>query len=309
MGFIQKVVGLRVSFVVLFAIGILGACTRKESPIGTEKNPVKFLLLPSVDAAVMSSKGRLLEKYLETQTGLSVDVAIPQSFVAVVESFGTERADVATLNAIGYIMAHERYGAEALLMTVRFGSDSYRAQILVPANSPIKKVEDINGKKFAFVDPLSTSGYLMPLDLLNRNNVKPSDTVFAKKHDSVVTMIYQGQVDAGATFHTPANDGKIQDARRLVKTQFPDIEDKVKILTLTDAIPNDPIVFRKGLPAEIKTKIVDALMAYIGTDEGKETLHAVYGITGLKTSTDATYDPIRKMLESTGKAADELLTK
>ena len=50
-------------------------------------------------------------------------------------------------------------------------------------------------------------------------------------------MIYQGQVDAGATWYSPPLNGKIQDARKLVKTQYTDIESKVKIIHLTDPLP------------------------------------------------------------------------
>lgn len=129
------------------------------------------------------------------------------------------------------------------------------------------------------------------------------------KHDSVVSMIYTGQADAGATFYSPEAEGEIQDARRLVKTQYPDVEKKVKIVELTDEIPNDPIIFRKEVPEEMKKTLVEAFVKYVGTPEGKDTFNKVYGVTELKPATDADYDKVRNMLKALGKNADDLMKK
>src|SRR6185437_3716402 len=117
-------------------------------------------------------------------------------------SFGTNRADVAALNTYGYIIAHEKYGAEARLITIRYGDSTYKAQFLARSDSGIKKLEDLNGKKIAFVDPASISGYLLPLKYLKDRGIKPKETMFAMRHDNVISMIYQHQVDAGATFYS-----------------------------------------------------------------------------------------------------------
>ncbi|WP_374031063.1 phosphate/phosphite/phosphonate ABC transporter substrate-binding protein [Bdellovibrio bacteriovorus] len=150
----------------------------------------------------------------------------------------------------------------------------------------------------AFVDPASTSGYLLPLKTLKDRKIEPKDTVFAMKHDSVVTMIYQGQVDAGATYYSPPQNGQLEDARRLVKTQYPDVEQKVKIIELSEPIPNDPIVFRKDMPEEMKEKIVDTLLQFAATPEGQKSLDLMLGATNLKKSTDSDYDSVREMLST-----------
>ena len=291
---------------VLAVISLMNlSCTREKPPLGTEENPIKFMLVPSVDAKLLADRAVLVKDYLEENTPYKFKFAVP-SYVAVVESFGTKRADVAALNTFGYIMAHDRYGSNALITVKRYGEEVYQAQIVARADGEVEKAEDIDGKKFAFVDPASTSGYLLPAKLFADRNIKPKETVFAQKHDNVIMMIYQGQVDAGATFYSPPHDGKIQDARRLVKTQYEDVEDKVKIVELTDAIPNDPIVFRKELPEEMKTQIVDALLAYVKTEEGKQVFYDLYGVNGLVKSTDARYDGVREMLKKLGKSAADL---
>lgn len=285
------------------------SCISKRKELGTSDNPIKLFFVPSVDAKLISDKSKIFQQFLEKNTPYKYTISIPSSFVAVVEAFGTQRADIAALNTFGYIMAHEKYGAEAHLTFVRFGNSTYRSQIIARTDSPIKSLANIMGKKVAFVDPASTSGYLLPLKLFKDLNIKPKETVFAQKHDNVVSMVYQGQVDAGATFYSPAEAGEIQDARRLVKTQYPDVEKKVKIVQLTDSIPNDPFVFRKDLPKEMKEKIITALMNFISTPEGRDAFHSIYGVTELKKASDQDYESVREMLKALGTSAVSLLGK
>jgi phosphonate transport system substrate-binding protein len=128
------------------------------------------------------------------------------------------------------------------------------------------------------------------------------------RHDSVVSMIYQGQVDAGATFYSPAVDGQIQDARRLVKTQYPDIEDKVEIIQLSDPIPNDPIVFRKDLDPAVEKAVIDAFIAFVKTPEGRDAFYKIYGATDFQIAKDSDYNSVRDMLKLAGASAEDLAT-
>lgn len=299
---------------ILTALVMASACTSNKAELGTAENPVKIHFVPSVDAKVIEDNSKVFKEYLEKNTPYKYEVSVPQSFVAVVEAFGTKRADVAAINTFGYVLAHDKYGAEARLTVIRHGLPTYQSQFIIKADSKIKNIADLAGKKVAFVDPASTSGYLLPLKTLKDKKIEPKETVFAMKHDSVVSMIYQGQVDAGATFYSPpSKDEKgqeiMEDARRLVLTQYPDVEKKIKILELSEPIPNDPIIFRKDMPEEMKTKIVDAILAFVATPEGKDAFNKIYGVTEFKKATDADYEPVRKMLNDLGKNAAELMKK
>jgi len=300
---------LRILVVLLGMSFWISGCTRDRGPVGSEENPIKFFFVPSVDTEVIKDTSDVLKSYLEANTPYKYKISIPPSFIAVVEAFGTNRADVASINTFGYILAHEKYGAEALLTVIRHGESTYKAQFLAKKDSKINTLADFEGKKIAFVDPASTSGYLLPLKILKEKGIKPKETTFAMRHDNVISMIYQGQVDGGATFYSPPSDGKIQDARRLVKVQYPDVEEQIKILELTPPIPNDPIIFRKELPPEVKTKIVQALMEFVKTTKGQDVLQKLSSVTGLIPATDKDYDPVRQMLTELGKSASELVKK
>ena len=277
---------------------VFAGCQFRKPALGTAENPIKFHLVPSVDAKVLSDNSKILKEYLEKHTPYKFQITIPASFVAVVESFGTNRADVAALNTYGYYMAHKSYQAEARLTVIRYGLGTYQSQLLARGDRGIKSLKDFQGKKMAFVDPSSLSGYLLPLKTLHDQKVDPKETVFAMNHDAVVMMIYQGQVDGGATYYSPPQDGHIEDARRLVKLQYPDVEKKVVIVQLSEPIPNDPIVFRKDMPEEMKEKISDVLLQFVATPEGRKSLDLMLGATNLKKASDADYDTVREMIRT-----------
>lgn len=286
---------------------LLTSCTKNKAEPGSKENPIKFYLVPAQDVMTLTENGKILQKFLTEDTGLQFEVEVPANFIAVVEAIGSKRADAAILNTFGYVLAHEKYGAEARLKLVNRGRDFYNGQIIVHVNGP-RTLKELNGKKFAFVDPASTSGYLLPTRLFKQENIKIKESIFAGKHDSVVIAVYQRQVDAGATFYSPPDeDGTPKDARWLLRTQYPDIYDKIKILKLTEPIPNDPLVFRKGLPEEIKNKIADSLQKYIKTKEGADVMFKLYHITDFKKASDADYDLVRGYLKDLGKTAQDFV--
>ena len=247
-----------------------------------------------------------MEEFLKKDTGLHFEIKVPLNYISVVESFGSKKADIAIINTFGYILAREKYNVTARLRGVHYGRRTYNGQIIVRKDR-IKKIESLQGKKFAFVDPASASGYLMPTHLLKEKKIQPSETIFAGRHDTVVIMVYQGKVDAGATFYSPAAEGNPQDARKLVKTQYPDVFDKLQILTLTDDIPNDPIIFSQEFPLELQNKIVQSLKKWIRTPEGALAMMDLYNMNDLSDTSDAEYDQIRKTLLDLGRNAGDFI--
>jgi phosphonate transport system substrate-binding protein len=286
----------------------LAACTFKKAELGSEKNPIKLFFVPSVDAKVIDANSKTMKVWLESHTPYKFEVHVPQSYIAVVEAIGSKRADIAALNTNGYLIANEKYGAEARLTVLRHGTNTYQSQIIAKTGR-FKSLKDLEGKKIAFVDPSSLSGYILPLKFLKDEGVKIGSTVFAMKHDNVVSMIYQGQVDAGATFYSPPDEDGIGDARRLVKAQYPDVEQKIEIIKLTSEIPNDPIVFRKDLPDDLKKAITEAFVKMVETPEGKNAFKTLYGVDSVQIASDKDYDGVRAMLKAIDAKTDDLLKK
>lgn len=303
----------------------LAACADEQ--VGTAQRPFTMYFVPSVDAETIADSAADIEAFVERHVsralyakddGFHVDTAIPASYIAVVEAFGTGRADFAALNTFSYVLAKDvkKYPLEAVLTVVRGeGETHYKGQIITHVDSGITTLEDLAGKKFAFTDAASTAGYILPKKLFAERGIALGETVFSGKHDSVVTQVYQRGVDAGATYYSPpavtvAADGTRaetpRDARARVVTQFPDVFEKVRIVGFTEETPNDAWVVRSGLLADpaadaaLRGHVRDALLAFAATPEGRASLERLYNITGLAPADDAAYAGIRALVLAAG---------
>ncbi|MHC4081030.1 MAG: phosphate/phosphite/phosphonate ABC transporter substrate-binding protein [Planctomycetota bacterium] len=309
-------------FLLVCLLLAMGACS--DAPVGSADRPFRMYFVPSVDAEGLTQRSAELKQAVErfvsqklygSDSGFHVETAIPASYITVVEALGTKRADFAAFNTFAYVLARDvkGYDVEPLFTVARgmFSEEStYCGQIIARADSGIESLEDLAGRKFAYVDPASTSGFVLPRSLLKERGVELGDEVFAQKHDNVVTMVYQGQVDAGATYFSPPakleEDGKvvwaIRDARMRVLTQFPDVEEKVKIVAFTEEVPNEPWVIRgnlyedRDLNARVKQYVKEALQEFAHTEAGKKALWTVATGTGLVPATPETYEKIRDMI-------------
>jgi phosphonate transport system substrate-binding protein len=103
-------------------------------------------------------------------------------------------------------------------------------------------------------------------------------------------------------------DWEVKDARANLREEAPDIVQKVRILALTDAIPNDTLSFGPDFPADLRAQIEAALVAFSKTDGWKQSIGSAdfYNWTGLDPATDAEYDPVRKLVAFLGITLESL---
>src|SRR5215203_1981773 len=282
----------------LMAATIVASCGMGGgAALGTKDNPIKMAFVPSSDSQKVLSSGEPLGQLLENETGYAFKVSVPTNYAAVIEAMGANNVDVGWLATFAYVLARDKFGADAVLATVRQGSKTYTGEIIVHADSGINTLDQLRGKKFAFVDPSSASGYLYPNALLKQKLPDYSDNFFAERifaggHDKVVIAVYNKQVDGGATFGDSVI-GQVTDARTVVVNTLPDVMSKVKVIGKTAPIPNDTVSVRKGLEASLVSQIRDGLLGVSQTDDGKKLLAALYNINGLATAQDSEYDSVR----------------
>ncbi len=283
-----------------------------ENPLGSESNPIRIMLTPSTDAQAIIRDGEVLAEYITRRTGLHVKVAVPNFYITVVEAFGTNRADMAIMNTFSYLLAHKKYGASAVMRVARrYGELSYRGEFIVHAESGITSIEQLRGKTIAYVDPSSTSGYIYPKDMLRKRGVAPRQEMFAYGHNQVVTKVYTRDVDAGAVFYSRPDTvtGEQLDARTKIKTEHPDVFQKVRVIGLTEEIPNDPVVARKGLDRAIVSRVCEALLSFQRTESGRKALMTIASVEGFQRTSDAAYDDVRTLVASYGVDVEQQLRK
>ena len=243
--------------------------------LGSAENPLRMMFVPSGDAQVILKGGQEIGQLLQNVTGLHFKTSVATSYAAVIEAMGAGKVDIGWLATFSYVLAHDKYGVELLLVVQRFGSPFYRGQIMVRTDSGIQDLAGLKGKRFAFVDPASTSGHLYPKTLLLSQGFDHEKSfkknVFVGSHNAVVLSIYKGEVDGGAAY-----DG----SRSAVAKTFPDVFDKVKVIAYTKEIPNDTVSVRKELAEDLKIKIREGLKNISHSPKGSKILKKLYGISG-----------------------------
>ena len=256
--------------------------------LGTSRNPIRMMFVPSGDAQVIVKGGQEVAKLLQKETGLHFKTSVATSYAAVIEAMGAGKVDIGWLATFSYVLAKDKYDVELLLVVQRFGSPFYRGQIMVRVDSGINSLDNLQGKRFAFVDPASTSGHLYPKTLLLSKGLDPKTffgkTIFVGSHNAVVLSIYKGEVDGGAAY-----DG----SRAAVAKTYPDVFEKIKVLAYTKEIPNDTVSVRKELPEGLKVKLRNGLKKISDSPKGSKILKRLYGISGLM-DLDGLFDSVRE---------------
>jgi phosphonate transport system substrate-binding protein len=95
---------------------------------------------------------------------------------------------------------------------------------------------------------------------------------------------------------------RVLDARANIRTEAPDVMQKVRILAVSQAIPNDTLSFGPEFPADVRAQIEEALLAFAETDAWDTSIGSAdfYGWSGIAPATDAEYDVVREMVAATG---------
>ena len=302
----------RLSIPGALAVLLLALVATTSAPAQTK---LVMAFVPSGESQTILQSGNQVAHLLEVASGYRFESFVATSYAGVIEAMGAGRADIGWLNTFSYVIAHQKYGVEVRLVTVRFGLPYYRAEIIAQSASGINSLADLKGKRFAFVDPASTSGYLFPLAGLKKAGYDPAkffgQTVFAGSHNNVVLAVYQGRADAGAVF---------EDARASVQKTLPDVMQKLKVIWKSDPIPNDTVSFRKDLPADVKDRVSTALLRFSQDPVGLEALKSLYEIEALAdyqllvtkykvtaSSLDAFYDPVRDVARYAGITLEDLI--
>jgi len=283
-----------------------GLAVAQKKPLGSEENPIVWAFVPSGEMERVSAGAQQVADLLHDRTGLYFKTLVATEYAGVIEALRSDppSAHMTSLATFAYIMAADMGVAQAALVSVRNNSPFYNGQIIARAGSGITKLADLKGKTFARVDPLSTSGWIIPMLTMKAAGIVPErdlkQIVDAGSHDAVVAAVYNGDVDAGACY---------VDARTRIEKDKPDVMEKVVVLQVSAPIPNDGVQFHPSLPKDLRDKIVKAILDMAKTEIGKKAINVAYQWTALVPKDDTFYDPFRQVLQAAGVNAADLLKK
>ena len=224
--------------------------------------PLKVGMVPDAGATQMSIDEKApLQKYLSAKLGRPVRLIIPTNYNATVEGIGNGSLDIAYLGGLTYVKAHARYGAIPLVQ--RDIDRQFHSLFIARADSGIATLGDLRGKTFCFGDINSTSGHLMPREILKDAGLQVDTALKSVRHTgshpATALAVATGACDAGAldetVFKSLVEQGKLS-------------VDAVKVFYTSRPFADYVWVARKDLSDAERNAFADALLSLQAGKDG-----------------------------------------
>lgn len=212
------------------------------------------------------------EPFLEAMakgTGFKVNAFYASDYAGVIEAMRFKKVQTAWFGNKSAMEASDRSNGEIFAKSVDSdGNPGYWSHLIVHKDSPLKNLDDVlkcdKSINFGIGDPNSTSGFLVPTSyIFATKNIDPKTcfkTVRNASHEANGMAVANKQVDIATN--------NSENLRRLEITAS-EARKNIRVIWTSPLIPSDPLVWRKDLPADVKTKLYTWLMSYgrIGTPE------------------------------------------
>src|SRR5262245_2509961 len=254
-----------IALIIAAAISLIGA---RQSVMA--QNKVVIAIQPTVASDEMLNKAKPLQNFLEKEMGgrTRVELYVPTSYAAVVESLRFGHAQVAFMSAWPAQLAVRLGGADVALAEIRqvlHGKEKvdapyYYSYWVVAPDSPHKDLQSLKGKSACFPSPISTSGFVAPMGRMVELNLVPSaegkeadpkaffkEVLFGGGYGQCWQALKQGQVEttviAGDVPEKLYNE--VLGATRTIETQGP--------------IPSHAVVLSKEFKDPLRSRLIQSV--------------------------------------------------
>jgi len=262
-----------------------------ERPISSEPESVQ---LKVAVAAIISPKEtfayyRQLLDYIGQKLGHQIQFIQRKTYGEINELLAKGQIDLAFICSGPYVVGKEKYGFELLATPEVQNSHFYHSYLIVNKNSGFQDLSDLRGHVFAFTDPDSNTGKLVPTYWLSLMNEQPetffSKTIYTYSHDNAILAVAKGLVDGAAV------DGLIWE---YYHRKNPVFTSETRIVRKSEPYGIPPLVASKSLSIELKTKIRHELFDMHIDPKGRHILSELM-IDRFVNPRDEWYDSIRKI--------------
>lgn len=254
---LPAVVSVVVLLLALAGCGGSGGSGGGEQGSG-DPDPLRVGLIPNQSPESVEANYEPFGDYLSEQLGREVELTVPTGYDAVVEAMVNDELDLAYLGGLSYAQARNRGEVTPLVTEInpRTGDTTYRSVIIVPAESDVQEVSELEGGDFAFGSASSTSGSLYPAIMLRdvggfdyRTDL--GNFNYTGGHDATAQAVANGGVDAGGL-----EDRILYD---LIEGGAVD-GSAVRVIEESEPIEGYPWVVRDALSDELKGQIAQAYL-------------------------------------------------
>ncbi|HEX6704867.1 MAG TPA: PhnD/SsuA/transferrin family substrate-binding protein [Albitalea sp.] len=234
--------------------------------------------------------------YLTEALGMPVQFVRRRAYRDIMGMLRSQELDAAWI--CGYPWVVNRAQLRGLAMPMYHGEPWYQSYLIVPSkDQTTRSLRELRGRTYAFSDPDSNSGYLVPRTTLIREGIDPDRhfgrTFFTWGHRNVVSAVAAGLSDGGSV------DGYVWDTLQRVA---PTTVKRTRVAWRSDRYGFPPLVVRASLSADIERRLREALLGMSETDAGKRLL-AELNLTSFGRFTPEVFDGIAQLVALAGARA------
>jgi phosphonate transport system substrate-binding protein len=305
----QGTVGL-FSIIAVVALLVLSGCTDTVRDASVPDHwPSKLRMAYFVDdehPGLRSEATAHLATYLEKHLKVPIEIFKTTEYGPMIEAMRGGKLDVNSFGTFAYLLAHEKAGAEAIITrgSDENGFSQYHSLIVVRSDSPLQSFEDLqeNASKitYAFVNPASTSGHLVPRAHMEQKGLHPErdfeEVIYPRRQNATLRTIFAGKADAGSisinTYNKLVRLGRVS-------------PDELRIIWKSPAIPSGCIAVREGLPQDLKMRIREILATvHVNDPEAWSKIKELYRYSSNESNLrylpidDSLFDEIRALARS-----------
>jgi phosphonate transport system substrate-binding protein len=234
--------------------------------------------------------------YVGTRLGRPVEMVQKENYDEMDSLLEKNELSIAFVCAGPYVKNRAKFGAELLVAPQSYGQPFYHAYIIVHKDSPIKDLAGLKGKKFAFTDPKSNTGKLVPTYMIAKDfNAVPEaffgEVTYTRSHDKSVEAVAKKFVD-GASI-----DSLIYD---YAAKKNPVFTSETKIIRKSPPYGIPPVIVRKDIDPALRNKIRDIFLNMHKDRTGKAILEGIM-VDKFIVPKDGDYDSVREMADWVAK--------
>jgi phosphonate transport system substrate-binding protein len=296
----KKTILYSITFILVIILSGCGNANSNES--NSTSDIFEIAVIPSLNQGDMQKAMNTLADIIEEKLNRTVTIKVYPDYNGVVEAMNFGQVDMSYLGPLTYVIAHHKSGAEAIVTQLIKGQPFYYSYIITNVENPWNSLDDLLKEpqtvSFAFGDPSSTSGSLIPgIELKNRevytdpNKHEFKELRFTGSHDVTALAVQNKQVDAGAI------DSAIYD---MLVEQGKIDGDQIKVVWKSGELFQYPWAVTK----DTDQQTIELLRAAFLGIQDEQVLNA-FGASGFTIAENKDYEPIREAAEK----EDRLNTK
>jgi phosphonate transport system substrate-binding protein len=245
-------------------------------------------LIPEQDLFSQKERYGALASYISEKTGLDVKLKVLSRYGNIIDNFVSDDLEAAFFGSFTGALAIKKLGVIPLARPVWLdGTSTYYGMIFVRKDSGIKNINDMKGKRFAFVDKATTAGWLLPLHYFKENGIDDyqewfSETYFTGTHEDAIYDVLNKKADIGSAKNTVFYRIAVKDGR---------LKDELQVLATSPKVPSNTLAVSNKLDKSIIKKVKNTLLQMEQDKQGREVLKNFKAIKFIETTPDD-YAPV-----------------